>query len=180
MLTPRQEPLLTESQIRERIDQLAEKIVADLGTDKPFVLAGLLRGCFMFTADLVRALSIRGATLKELDFMVASSYGSGTESSRKIDIQRDLQADISGQRVLLVDDIIDTGHTLKLTRDMLLTRGPEYVKTVTLLDKPERREIDMEADYSCFSIPNLFVIGFGLDYDQKYRELPYITVMEEV
>jgi hypoxanthine phosphoribosyltransferase len=179
MLTLRAEPLLTEEQIKDRIDQIAEQIVNDLGTDTPFVAAGLLRGCYVFMSDLLRAISKHGGTFKEIDFLVCSSYGDGTESTRAIEVNRDLQADIEGQTVLLIDDIIDTGHTLKLIKELLNSRNPARLRTITLLDKPERREAKMDPDYSCFTIPNAFVVGYGLDYAQKYRELPYVTVMEE-
>ncbi|GBE29941.1 hypoxanthine phosphoribosyltransferase [bacterium BMS3Bbin04] len=179
MLTLRSEPLFTEIRIRERVDQLAERILQDIGGDKPLVAVGILRGCYVFMADLLRELAKRGAAINEQDFLIASSYGDETESTKKIKIERDLLMDIKDQRVLLIDDIIDTGHTLKLIRELLLKRNPEMIKTVTLLDKPERREVDLNADYSGFTIPNVFVVGYGLDYAQKYRELPYITVLED-
>jgi hypoxanthine phosphoribosyltransferase len=180
MLTLRTKPLFDEREIADRIDELAEQIIDDLGTDTPFIAAGLLRGCYVFMADLVRAISKRGGSFKEIDFLVCSSYGDGTESSRAIKVHRDIQADIEGQTVLLIDDIIDTGHTLKLVKDLLSSRNPVLIRTITLLNKPERREVKLDSDYSCFTIPNLFVVGYGLDYAQQYRELPYITVMDEI
>lgn len=179
MTSLRAEPLIREDQLRERVDQLAERIVADLGTETPLVLAGLLRGCYVFMADLARALCRHGADIEAQDFIVCSSYGDGMTSARKLDFRMDLRTDIAGKRVLIVDDIIDTGHTLLAITEHLQAQGPEMVRSVVLLDKPERRETRVEADYVGFTIENLFVVGYGLDFAQRYRDLPYVTVVEE-
>jgi hypoxanthine phosphoribosyltransferase len=175
-MVPDETALLTGEQIQRRNDELAAEIVADL-RGEPVVVIGLLRGCFVFCADLVRAISRAGGRVAEVDFLVASSYGSGTVSSGNVKIERDVRSDIAGRNVLLVDDILDTGNTLQRVLELLHTRGPGWLRTAVLLDKPSRRQVPVEADYTGFSIEDLFVIGYGLDYDQFYRELPYITTM---
>lgn len=178
MLLPDPSPLFTGKEIQLRVNELANEIATDLnGAD--LVVIGLLRGCFVFTSDLVRALSEQGTAIQEVDFLVASSYGSGTESSGNVKIEKDIKIDIAGKHVLVVDDILDTGNTLQKVLQLFSSRKPAWLKTCVVLDKSERREVDIEADFSGFSIPNHFVVGYGLDYDQKYRELPYITVMRD-
>ncbi|MBS1261772.1 MAG: Hypoxanthine phosphoribosyltransferase [Calditrichaeota bacterium] len=179
MLVPRTTPLITGERICERVRELAVQIVDEYCGEEPFIAAGLLRGCYVFMADLMREISRLGGHVRELEFMVCSSYGSSTESSRTLEIQRDLNIDVRGERVLIVDDIVDTGHTLYAVKQMLLNRGADDLNTAVLLDKPSRREVAIDADFVGFTIENLFVVGYGLDYAQRYRELPHITVLEE-
>lgn len=140
-------------------------------------MVGLLRGSFMFMADLVRELSLP----VEVDFLTASSYGSGVESSRDVKILKDLDGEIQGKDVLIVEDIIDTGFTLNKVREILKLRDPKSVSICTLLDKPSRREVDVEVEWIGFAIPDEFVVGYGIDYAQYYRNLDYIAkvVMDE-
>ncbi len=180
MLAPNPTPLLSHDQIQERVRSLAAEIARDLDPEMPVLVLGLLRGCFVFVADLIRALSREGVQVREVDFIIVSSYGSGTTSSGNINIERDMSTDPAGKQVLLVDDILDTGNTLKAIRDTYLA-GREFgsLKTCVLLDKPSRRTVELNADYVGFSIEDYFVVGYGLDYDQKHRELPHIAVMSE-
>ena len=140
-------------------------------------MIGLLRGSFMFMADLVRLIDLP----LEVDFITASSYGSGTESSRDVRILKDLDGDIGGKDVLIVEDIIDTGFTLNKVREILRLREPRSVAICTLLDKPSRREVDVPVEWVGFAIPDEFVVGYGIDYAQRYRNLDYIgkVVMDE-
>ena len=134
------------------------------------VIIGLLRGSFVFMADLARAIEIP----LEVDFMTASSYGNTMESSRDVRILKDLDDDIKGKDILLVEDIIDTGNTLNKVREILALREPNSIEICTLLDKPERREVNVDVKWVGFEIPDEFVVGVGIDYAQKYRNLPYI------
>lgn len=134
------------------------------------VLVGLLRGSFMFMADLCRAIDVP----HEVDFMTASSYGSGMSTTRDVKILKDLDEDIRGKDVLIVEDIIDSGNTLNKVREILALRGPKSLAICTLLDKPERREVQVPVEYVGFSIPDEFVVGYGIDYAQRYRHLPYV------
>lgn len=170
----RLEPLITDTQIRVRLEELVHEIARDAG-DRELVVIGLLKGSFMFMADLVRLLFAHRVPLL-LDFMVVSSYGSATVSSGAVSMSRDIATDIAGRRVLLVDDIIDTGRTLSVVADHLREQGPESLRTCVFLDKPERRVIPFQADYVGFTIPDRFVVGYGLDYDSRYRELPYLCI----
>jgi len=179
MLVPSATPLLTEEQIAERVELMAAEIVADFGTAEPITVLGLLRGCFVFAADLVRAISRQGGIVGEIDFMIASSYGSGTTSTGNVKIERDVRRDIAGKNVLVVDDILDTGHTLAHVRELMRSRKPAQLKIAVMLDKPERRQVKERADYIGFAIEDHFVVGYGLDFDQRFRELPFITTMAE-
>jgi len=134
------------------------------------VVVGLLRGSFVFIADLVRELDLP----VEVDFLEASSYGDGMESSREVRILKDIRGQIEGRDVLVVEDIVDTGHTLHQVIDVLSTRHPAKLKSIALLDKPARREVDMKATWTGFEIPDEFVVGYGIDYAQRNRNLPYI------
>ncbi len=172
-------PLLSEEQIQQRVKEIAVEIVRDMSGDgEGLVVIGLLRGCFMFMADLVREIGKVGGVVDEVDFIVASSYGAGTESSGNVKIERDLRSDIAGRKVLIIDDILDTGNTLTRVSELLKLRSPSVLKTCALLDKPSRREKVIEADFTGFSIKDHFVVGYGLDIDQKYRELSYIGLIE--
>ena len=170
----RLEPLISDTQIRVRLEELVHEIARDAG-GRELVAIGLLKGSFMFMADLVRLLFAHKIPLL-LDFMVVESYGSATVSSGHVSMARDITTNIAGRRVLLVDDIIDTGRTLSVVAEHLREQGPESLKTCVFLDKPDRRVVPFEADYVGFTIPDRFVVGYGLDFDSRYRELPYLCV----
>ena len=138
-------------------------------------MVGVLKGSVPFMAELIKHID----THVELDFMVVSSYHGGTSSSGVINIKKDVDQDVSGRHVLFIEDIIDTGQTLKNLRDMFKDRNVASVKIATLLDKPEGRVVEIEADYTCFTIPNEFVVGYGLDYNENYRNIPYVGVLKE-
>ena len=167
----RVEVMISEQEIKQRIAALGQQISADYrdrGND--IVLVGLLRGSFMFMADLCRAIEVS----HEVDFMTASSYGSGMSSTRDVKIMKDLDEDIRGKDVLIVEDIIDSGNTLSKVREILSLREPKSLAICTLLDKPERREVHVDVEYVGFTIPDEFVVGYGIDYAQRYRHLPYV------
>jgi hypoxanthine phosphoribosyltransferase len=162
--------MISAKAIAARIEGLAAEIAAEFaGTDK-LVVVGLLRGSFVFIADLVREIDLA----IEVDFLEASSYGDSMESSREVRILKDIRGQIEGRDVLVVEDIVDTGHTLSQVTRYLLTRKPARLKTIALLDKPSRREVPFQADWIGFSIPDEFVVGYGIDYAQRNRNLPYI------
>jgi len=162
--------MISAKAIAARIEDLAREIeTAFSGTDK-LVVVGLLRGSFVFIADLVREIDLP----VEVDFLEASSYGSGMESSREVRILKDLRGKIGGRDVLVVEDIVDTGHTLSHVTKLLTSRDPKRLKTIALLDKPTRREVPVKADWIGFEIPDEFVVGYGIDYAQRNRNLPYI------
>ncbi|MGB9791890.1 MAG: hypoxanthine phosphoribosyltransferase [Thermacetogeniaceae bacterium] len=171
----RLEVVLTESEIQKKIDELAERINRDYA-GKELLVVGILRGAFIFMADLVRRLEMPVM----IDFMAVSSYGNTTESSGVVRIIKDLDESVEGRHVLLVEDIIDTGLTLKYLYDYLKARGPASLRVCTLLDKPDRRRVDFHPDYNGFTIPDYFVVGFGLDYGQRYRNLPAVYAVREV
>jgi hypoxanthine phosphoribosyltransferase len=166
--------LLSEDQIRRRVTELGERISRDYADDPP-ILVNVLKGGVVFLADLIRAISLP----VEIDFMEVSSYGDGTSSSGIVRILEDLSLSVTGRHILLVEDIVDTGHTLKYIIDNLETRHPKSVKICTLLDRRGRREIELALDYVGFVVPNKFVVGYGLDLAQKYRNLPHIAVLED-
>ena len=162
--------MISAKSIAARIESLARDIHAAFdGTDK-LVVVGLLRGSFVFIADLVRELDLP----VEVDFIEASSYGDGMESSREVRILKDLRGTIEGRDVLIVEDIVDTGHTLFRVTEYLASRHPARLKTIALLDKPARREVDFRADWIGFEIPDAFVVGYGIDFAQRNRNLPFI------
>ena len=165
--------MLTEEQIQERTKALALQLDRLYAGRKPIVVC-ILKGSVLFFADLIRNMS----TPMEVDFMTVSSYGSGTVSTRELVIKKDLSVDIKGRDVLIVEDIIDSGNTLYCLKKMLITRQPASLNIVTLLDKPERREVPMEPDYTGFVIEDEFVIGYGLDYAEEYRNLPYVGILK--
>ena len=163
--------MISEADIRTRVAELGSQISADYrDSGSEMVLVGLLRGSFMFMADLCRAIDVS----HEVDFMTASSYGSGMSSSRDVKILKDLDEDIRGKDVLIVEEIIDSGNTLSKVREILQLRGPKSLAICTLLDKPERREVTVQVEYVGFTIPDEFVVGYGIDYAQRYRHLPYV------
>lgn len=162
--------MISAKAIAARIETMCREISAEFADTEKLVVVGLLRGSFIFIADLVRDLDLP----IEVDFLEASSYGDAMESSREVRILKDLRGGIEGRDVLVVEDIVDTGHTLSHVTRMLQNRGPARLKTVALLDKPTRREVDFRADLIGFEIPDEFVVGYGIDYAQRNRNLPYI------
>jgi hypoxanthine phosphoribosyltransferase len=166
--------LLTEDQIRRRVVELGERISRDYADDPP-VLVNVLKGGVVFLADLIRAIPLP----VEIDFMEVSSYGGGTSSTGVVRILEDLSINVTGRNVLLVEDIVDTGHTLQYIIDNLATRHPKSVRICTLLDRRGRRETEVPLDYVGFVVPNKFVVGYGLDLAQKYRNLPHIAVLDD-
>ena len=167
------EVLIPEDKVRSRIRELADEI-SEKYRGEEVIFVGILNGSVFFMTALAQLMTIP----IEIDFMAASSYV-GTDSTGKVLITKDLARSIEGKHVLIVEDIVDTGQTLHLLREMLEKRNPRTLKVVTLLDKPERRKVDFEADLVGFSIPDRFVVGWGMDYNQKYRELPYIGIINE-
>ena len=174
MIRDIKEILLTEEQIVGKVKELATKISEDY-RNKDLLVVGILKGSVPFMAELIKHID----THIELDFMLVSSYHGGTSSSGVINIIKDIDQDIKDRDILFVEDIIDTGKTLKSLKELFEGRQPASVKIATLLDKPEGRLVEIEADYTCFTIPNEFVVGYGLDYDENYRNLPYIGVLKE-
>lgn len=174
MLSEKTRVLLTQEEIREKVKQLAEAVSRDYKDKKPLLVC-VLKGAVVFLADFMRFLSIP----VEIDFMAVSSYGHSTTSSGVVRILKDLDSSIEHKDVIILEDIIDSGLTLSYLRENLLSRNPRSIKIVTLLDKPERRVTDIEPDYCGFRIPDEFVVGYGLDYNEKYRNLPDICVLLE-
>ncbi|WP_276877516.1 hypoxanthine phosphoribosyltransferase [Anaerococcus hydrogenalis] len=166
--------LIDEESLNKRIKKLANQVNEYYEDKNELVLVGILKGSIMFMAQLAKSIKINCT----LEFMDVSSYADGTESSGNVKIIKDLDTDISGKEVLIVEDIIDTGRTLDALRHSLIKRGASSVKIITLLDKPERRVIEIKPDWTGFKIPNEFVVGYGLDYQQKYRNLPFIGVLK--
>ena len=162
--------IISAKAIAARVETLAKEVQDAFHDTEKLVIVGLLRGSFVFIADLVRELNMP----VEVDFLEASSYNDGMESSREVRILKDLRCEISGRDVLLVEDIVDTGLTLAHVSEFLKTRRPRRLETIALLDKPSRREIDIKASWTGFEIPDEFVVGYGIDYAQRNRNLPYI------
>ena len=165
--------LLTEYQLEQRIKELGAEITRDY-QGKELVLAAVLRGSYVFMADLTRAIDLP----LTVDFMAVSSYGAGTVSSGQVEIKKDLSDPIEGKNLLIIEDILDSGNTLYYLMDVLSARHPASIRICTLLDKPERRVKPIKADYAGFVIPDAFVVGYGLDYAEKYRNLPYVGVLK--
>ena len=165
--------LFTPEVIEMRVNEMVDEMASDCRAED-FVMIGILRGSFMFLADLVRDLYQHGIHPR-IDFITLESYGSGTTSSGTVKITKDITVNVEGAHVLLVDDILDTGRTLTFAQKHILEKGVADVKMCTLLDKPSRRIAPLEADHVGFTIDDVFVVGYGLDYDSHYRELPYIT-----
>ena len=164
--------LLTEEEIREKVKEIGRQISRDYeGKDPLFV--GVLKGCFIFMADLMRRVGISCS----MDFMAVSSY-SGTTSTGAVKINKDLSEDIQGRHIIIVEDILDSGVTLNYLKSFLQQRQPASIRIATLLDKPARRKAPVYADYSCFEVPDAFVVGYGLDYNERYRNLPYIGILK--
>ena len=166
-------PLISEIKIQRRVKGLAQQISADY-QGKELLLVSVLKGAWIFIADLARYLTIP----VKFDFITVSSYGDSTKTSGKVKIIYDLKASINKKDVLLVEDILDTGLTLKYIFDNLQLRQPRTLKVCVLLDKPERHEIEMKIDYLGFTVPDKFVVGYGIDYNEQYRQLPYIAYIK--
>ena len=165
--------LFSEEELKQRVAEIAAQIDRDYAGKEP-VLIGILRGSFVFMADLVRQIHLPCT----LDFMAVSSYGAGTSSSGQVKIVKDLSEQIEGKDVIVIEDILDSGNTLSYLLQLLQARKPASVRLCALLDKPSRRTKEVELHYSGFSIPDYFVVGYGLDYAEKYRNLPYIGVLK--
>ena len=163
----------TEEELKGIVARLGAEITRDYRGKNP-LFVGVLRGCFIFMADLVRACNVPCT----VDFMVVSSYGKGTTSTGAVKIIKDLTENIEGRDVIIVEDILDSGNTLSYLKQYMEARKPNSIRIVTLLDKPDRRTADIKADYVGFAIPDAFVVGYGLDYQEKYRNLPYIGVLK--
>ena len=168
-----QEVLFSEEQLKNRVRAIAQQITADY-QGKEIMLISVLRGSFVFMADLCRAIDLPCT----LDFMAVSSYGKGTKSSGQVQITKDLSEDISDRHIIVVEDILDSGNTLSYLLKILENRHPASIRLCTLLDKPDRRVKPVEVHYSGFTIPDAFVVGYGLDYAEKYRNLPYIGILK--
>lgn len=166
--------LISEEEIKEKIIELGATLSEEYKDKNPLVV-GILKGALPFMADLLKAMPI----YLEYDMMDVSSYGTAMTSSGEVKIVKDLDSSIEGRHVLVVEDIIDTGRTLKYLQDMLIRRNAASVKIVTLLDKPSGRLIDLNVDWKCFDVPDEFVVGYGLDYRENYRNLPYVGVLKE-
>jgi hypoxanthine phosphoribosyltransferase len=169
------EALLDSATIQARIGELAREIEADYPRGEEIHLVCVLKGGFMFMADLIRHMSSRVS----LDFIATSSYGASTRSSGEVRFQKDLETSIEDRHVIIVEDIVDTGLTLHYLQEVLRARAPRTLRTVCLLSKPARRRIEVQVEYIGFTIPDEFVVGYGLDYAEKYRNLPYIAVLQE-
>lgn len=167
--------LLSEEQIDKRVREVATRINNDYD-GQPLHLICVLKGSIFFTCELAKRLNMPVT----IDFMQVSSYGSQTVSSGVLKIKKDLEESVEGKNVLIIEDIIDSGNTLYYLKELIANRNPKSLKICTLLDKPERREKDVDVEYVCFDIPDEFVVGYGLDYDQRYRNLPYIGVVENI
>ncbi|MGV3027052.1 hypoxanthine phosphoribosyltransferase [Clostridium thermobutyricum] len=166
--------LFTEEDLQLKCKELGEKITKDY-EDKDLLVVGVLKGSVLFTSDLIKNIKIPC----EIDFMAVSSYGNSTESSGVVRILKDLDNGIEGKDVLIVEDIVDTGNTLSYLKRYLNGRGANSVKIITLLDKPERRTAEVEVDYIGFEVPNEFIVGYGIDYAEKYRNLPFVGILDE-
>ena len=166
--------LITEEQLQQKVQELGRQIAADY-SDKNLLMVSVLKGSILFMADLMRAIDIP----LEVDFMSVSSYGSKSVTSGEVRILKDLGGSIEGKDLLIVEDILDSGLTLSYLTKMLKSRNPSSIRLCTLLDKPERRHVSVQPEYVGFTIPDAFVVGYGLDYAEKYRNLPFVGVLKE-
>lgn len=165
--------MIAREKIEARIKELAKQIEKEYQNKEEVIFIGLLKGSVMFMTDLMKEINLD----IKVDFMSVSSYGGGTTTTGVVKILKDVDFDVKGKELLIVEDIIDTGLTLNYVKEFLYTKGAKRIKVCTLLDKPERRKVDIEGDYIGFTIPDQFVVGYGLDYNQKYRNFPYIGVV---
>ncbi|AGK99265.1 hypoxanthine phosphoribosyltransferase [Clostridium pasteurianum] len=168
------EVLFTEEQIRDKIKEIGKKISNDY-REKDLILIGILKGSVMFMAGLMKEITIPCS----MDFMAVSSYGNSTESTGRVKILKDLDFSVEGKDILIVEDIIDSGITLAYIKEYLYSRKPNSLEISTLLNKPERRKINIEPKYTGFNVPDAFLVGYGLDFAEKYRNLPYIGILKE-
>ena len=164
--------LLTEAQLKEAVQKLGRRIQDDYQGKKP-VMVCILKGASVFFCDLIRQIDLP----LEIDFMVVSSYGAGTKTTGEVRMMKDLDRSVCGRDVIVVEDIVDSGVTLNYLKKVLMNRGAASLRIVTLLDKPTRRRVPLTVDYHCFEIPDAFVVGYGLDYDERYRNLPDIGIL---
>ena len=170
------EVIIKEDELKERIKEMGEEITRSYSPDDDIIMVGILRGAILFMSDLARNIKLPVT----FDFMDVSSYGDSTTSSGVVRIIKDLEENVENKHVLIAEDIMDTGRTLKHVVELLKTRNPASIKIATLLDKPERRvEKEIKANFNGFEVPDKFVVGYGLDYAEKYRNLPYIGVLKE-
>ena len=167
-----QEVLISEEEIERHVAEIGRQISRDYADKNP-IFVGVLKGCFLFMADLMRHVTVNCT----MDFMSVSSYR-GTTSTGAVKINKDLNEDIEGRHLILVEDILDSGVTLNYLKNYLSVRRPASIRVATLMDKPARRKADIYADYSCFEVPDAFVVGYGLDYNENYRNLPYIGILK--
>ena len=174
-MSERIDVLLSEEQLSAKIAELGAQISRDYEGESVFVVC-ILKGAAFFACELAKRITVP----LTIDFMATSSYGSGTVSSGDVKVTQDLSLDVEGRNVIIVEDIIDSGNTLKYLSQLFRERKAKSVRLCTMLDKPERREVEVAVDYTGFTIPDKFVVGYGLDYDQRYRNLPYIGVLEFV
>ncbi len=165
--------LISEDEIKSAVKEMGKKLTEDYKDKENVTVIGILKGSCVFMVDLIREIDLPIT----IDFMSVSSYGSGVKTSGVVKIIKDLDSNIEGKDIIIVEDILDSGKTLSYLVGLLSERNPKSIKIVTLLDKPERREVDIKPDYTCFTVPNAFVIGYGLDYDEKYRNLPYVGIL---
>lgn len=165
---------ISQEDIKKKVEEMGKKIAEDYkGEDKKLILVSVLKGSVVFMADLIRAIDLP----LSIDFMIASSYGSGTASRGNVKIIKDLDINVSDYDILIVEDILDSGYTLSKLMEILKTRKPKSLKLCTFLNKPDRRVAQVELDYCGFEIPDEFVVGYGLDYDERYRNLPYVGIL---
>ena len=168
-----QSVLISEQQLADAVKKLGEQISRDYA-DRNLMMVSVLKGSVVFMADLMRAISGPAA----LDFMWGTSYGKGVKTSGVVRIIKDLDEELDGRDILIVEDILDSGMTLSYLKEHIMAKGARSIRIATLLDKPERRRVDIHPDYSCFSVPDEFVVGYGLDYAEKYRNLPYVGILK--
>ena len=165
--------LVSEEELKAKVAELGAQISRDYA-GKNLVLVSILKGSVVFMADLMRAISVPAS----IDFMSVTSYGKGVKTSGVVRIIKDLDEELDGRDILIVEDILDSGMTLSYLKEHIMAKGARSIRIATLLDKPERRRVDIHPDYSCFSVPDEFVVGYGLDYAEKYRNLPYVGILK--
>ena len=165
--------LYSKDDINRRMDELANQLTAEYKDQRPLIVS-VMTGAVLFTVDMIKRMDI----MAKLDFIDVSSYYGGTLSTGKVKLVQDLKSDVRGRSILIMEDIVDTGHTLKYLIDLLKERGAKSVKVCTLLDKPEGRQVEVKADYVGFNVPNEFLVGYGLDYQGYYRNLPYVGILK--
>ncbi len=166
--------LISEEEIKQKVKEIGKQISEDYKDSDSLMLVTVLKGAVVFLADLMREISVS----HEIDFMVISSYAKGSKSSGVVKIVKDLDIPLEGKDLLVIEDILDSGLTLSYIKEILQGRNPKSIRIATLMDKPDRRKVDIKADYTGFTIPDDFVIGYGLDYAERYRNLPYIGVLK--